>query len=242
MEERSMTLMSLTDLMLMQILCRFEYGFFDRRDAVREHRRGRGLAVEDRSPRQAPDAIVLHAMGFNRESHLSYDGVNAHFAVLRDGKVLYLHDISEYLNASHDFNRRGVAIEFAGNPPNANGGYYRPDRFGRHIPTREQIRAGRALVRALVDSRGITHIFGHRQSCGTKICPGPHLWYNIGRWAVQELGLSDGGAGYSTSNAYCTGRAIPESWLDPRWEIDLGQSSSFGAPDWMRRGMYCTPP
>jgi hypothetical protein len=242
MEERAVFTVNLAEVMLMQLLSRFEHGFFDRREDVKKHPGGKRLPVEDKSPRQDPDAVVLHAMGFNRLSYLRYDGVKAHFAVLRDGKVLYLHDISEYLNASHDFNRRGVAIEFAGNPPNANGNYYKPEKFGKHIPTREQILGGRALVRALVDARGVTQIFGHRQSCGSKICPGPHLWYNVGRWAVEQLGLSDGGEGYSTSNKYCTGRVIPESWLDEKWEIETSTASPFPAPDWMRSGMYCTPP
>jgi hypothetical protein len=111
MEERAMFTVNLAEVMLMQLLSRFEHGFFDRREDVKKHPGGKRLPVEDKSPRQDPDAVVLHAMGFNRLSYLRYDGVKAHFAVLRDGKVLYLHDISEYLNASHDFNRRGVAIE-----------------------------------------------------------------------------------------------------------------------------------
>ena len=87
MEERTMTLISLTELMLMQMLCRFEYGFYDRRDEVKKHRIGKRLPVEDKSPRQDPDAVVLHAMGFNRLSYWRYDGVKAHFAVLRDGRA-----------------------------------------------------------------------------------------------------------------------------------------------------------
>ena len=198
--------------------------FEDRREKVKKHPFGKERPVEHRRhPRSGIDAIVLHAMGFNRTRNRAskYDGINAHFAVLRTGEVLYLHDIEEYLNAAHDFNRRSISIEFAGNPPDEDGRVYKPRKFGLHIPTVEQILNGRKLVRALALSPtlNVRYIYGHKQSCDRKICPGPHIWYNVGRWAQLTLGLSDGGAGYKTANEYAIGRAIPVEWNDPQFAV-----------------------
>jgi len=194
--------------------------FHDRRAEVATHPTGKTRWVKKRQADREPlDAIVLHAMGFDRGNSVhSYDGVKAHFAVLRSGDILYLHHVSEYLNASHDFNRNSVAVEHAGNPPSERGKVANPSK-GEHIPTIQQIEAGRRLVRALKVAYGPRHIYGHKQSCGGKVCPGPHLWYNIGRWAVRYLGMSDGGAGFSVGNAFCTGRALPEAWDDPRFDL-----------------------
>src|SRR5262245_30238472 len=126
--------------------------FEDRRERVKKHRTGKEKPVDHmRHPRSGIDAIVLHAMGFNwtRTSASKYDGINAHFAVLRTGEVLYLHDVTEYLYSAHDFNRRSISIEFAGNPPDEDGRAHGRKTFGLHIPTVEQILNGRKLVRSL---------------------------------------------------------------------------------------------
>ena len=38
--------------------------------------------------------------------------------------------------------------------------------------------------------------------------PGPHIWKGVGQWALNELGLSDGGATFSVGS----GQPIPDSW------------------------------
>jgi len=222
------TSISVHQLLLFQQLSALRFN--DRREAVKKHYRGRTRHVMDQQKNRHPiDAIMLHSMSFDRGSSITaYDGVNAHFAVLRSGDVLYLHDIEEYLYASHDFNPRGIAIEFAGNPPGTDGKAYKAEKFGMHIPTLSQLESGRRLVRLLAQGRGIHYIYGHRQSC-SKICPGPHIWYNIGRWAVQTLGLSSGGAGYSTSNQYCGGKAIPAAWNDPQFDLYAITNASLDA-------------
>jgi hypothetical protein len=194
--------------------------FHDRREEVKTHRIGKTKAKDE--VRAPLDAVVLHSLSFDRGSSITrYDGVDAHFVVLRSGDILYLHDVSEYLNASHDFNDRGIAIEFAGNPPSETGKAYKAWKFGTHIPTLAQLDAGRKLVTVLARCFSLRYIYGHKQSCN-KICPGPHVWYNVGRWAVQTLGLSDGGTGFSTSNKYCTGVAFPASWSDPKYDLYAG--------------------
>lgn len=217
-------------------------GFHDRREAVSRHPKGSRRNIKRlASKRTHVDAVVAHSMGFDWGHGTSdlddYDAIKAHFAVLRGGQILYLHDCREYLFASHDFNARGIAIEFAGNPPSETGKAHNEKKFGRHIPTEEQIRAGRDLLRVLVRVLGISHVFGHRQSCA-KVCPGPHIWYNICRWGLKNLGLSDGGTGFSTGNKFCTGTAIPESWNDAKYSLDGG----YAIPEWQKDGNHCLMP
>lgn len=47
--------------------------------------------------------------------------VTAHFVIFPDGRVAQLHPTSARLLASHGFNERSVAIEFAGNLRSTNG-------------------------------------------------------------------------------------------------------------------------
>jgi hypothetical protein len=204
--------------------------FEDRREAVKKHRKGAKLPdTTKRHPRSGIDAIVLHAMGFvrNRSRPDKFDGVKAHFAVLRSGEILYLHDVEEYLHAAHDFNSRSISIEFEGNPPGTDGKAHAEAKLGAHVPTLQQIRSGRNLVTLLARSPtlNLRYIYGHRQSCA-KICPGPHIWYNVGKWATTALRLSDGGPGYTTSNKYCAGVGIPASWNDAQYDL----LTTAGAP------------
>ena len=63
---------------------------------------------------------------------------------------------------------------------------------------------------SLLDAdHGLTHVLAHRQSSGTRENdPGPDIWFDVGQWAVNTLGLKDGGPGLKID----TGNAIPEEW------------------------------
>lgn len=171
--------------------------------ALKERRKGR------RDPATVK-ALVLHQMAFSRGNNPDrYNGITAHYAILPNGSILQLHPVSALLWASNGFNRKSVAVEFAGNLPNTKGKCWQPRKFGCHKLTREQIEAGRYLVRYLKDRIGLTHIFAHRQALASREnCPGPDIWYNVGQWAVTNLGLSDGGPGYKIT----TGNPIPDAW------------------------------
>jgi hypothetical protein len=164
-------------------------------------------------------AVVLHQMAFSRGSREgAFDSVKSHYAVLRSGTVLYLHRAEDYLYASNGFNRYSVAIEFEGNFRDDRNRWWSSDTHGRHQPTAAQILAGRELVTHLRDTLGLTHVYAHRQAKSAKPnCPGPQIWYNVGDWAVRNLGLSDGGAGFAISTG--VGHAIPNTWRDSTNEI-----------------------
>jgi len=232
--------------------------YVDRSDPVKSNPIGKQQDKSNTSAgrgcdRSKIDTVTIHIMELARNSdETRFDGVNAHFAVLRSGTVLHLHDESEYLFASHDFNCRSIAVEFEGNYPykqQKNGQYlwwsdtYPTPRSKQDGPTVDQIVAGRALVKYFRDRHKIQNIFAHRQSCG-KVCPGPHLWFNIVKWGVEKLGLNDGGPGYTTSNDHCSGSIIPSHWRDEKWAIDLSKpfsNSTFSGPS-PTHGNICIPP
>ena len=57
---------------------------------------------------------------------------------------------------------------------------------------------------------GLTHVLAHRQSSHARDNdPGPEIWYQVGQWAVETLGLKDGGPGYKHPTG---GKPIPEQW------------------------------
>lgn len=135
------------------------------------------------------------------------DSISAHFVVLQNGIVYYTHDIEDYRSGSAG-RGRGVDVEFAGHFPHG----ATPDPAAR-VPA-EMIRAGRALVAAIVDAAPtITHIHPHGQiqgrqradnevcggrdsdnPCGSlDSCPGPDIWVNVGEWACRDQ--ASGGLG-----------------------------------------------
>jgi N-acetyl-anhydromuramyl-L-alanine amidase AmpD len=160
-------------------------------------------------------ALVLHQTGFSRGNNPNrYDRVTAHFVILPDGVILQLHPLRAYLYSSNGFNKGSVAVEFVGNFPSDRGRCWKPEKYGCHKLSKEQIQSGRALIKYLIQKIGLTHVLAHRQSSRTRgNDPGPDIWYHIGQWAVEKLDLKDGGHGFKIQN----GKPIPISWRN--WGI-----------------------
>lgn len=157
-------------------------------------------------------ALVLHQMACcfqPRDPLTRFLSLSAHFAILADGRILQLHPVSALMWASNGFNAGSVAVEFAGNFPNTSGKWWQGDKFGRNRLTQAQIEAGRYLVRYLMRSMGLKVVLAHRQSSGTRENdPGPDIWSQVGQWAVNTLGLKDGGPGFKVGS----GNPIPDAW------------------------------
>jgi len=188
-------------------------------------------------------ALVLHQMAccFKPKDPLKrFLSLNAHFAILADGRILQLHPASALLWASNGFNAGSVAVEFAGNFPSTAGKWWEGAKFGTDHVTKEQLEAGRYLVDYLKRTIGITHVLAHRQSSPTRENdPGPDIWYHVGQWAIENRGMKDGGPGFKVTQ----GNPIPDSWrnwgrpgashemfehemagLDARHEVQLGEA------------------
>lgn len=157
-------------------------------------------------------ALVLHQMACcaqRRDPLRSYLGIKAHYAILRDGRILQLHPVSALVWASNGFNARSVAVEFAGNFPDVRGRWWEGERMGRDRVTPAQLEAGRCLVRHLKRTIGLKTVLAHRQSSNSRENdPGPDIWFHVGQWAVDKLGLRDGGPGFKVG----TGKPILDAW------------------------------
>lgn len=180
-------------------------------------------------------ALVLHQMAccFKVKDPLTrFLKMAPHFAILPDGRILQIHPLQAYTPASNGFNAGSVAVEFAGNFPSTRGKWWiskslKTDaqrKANQNQVTPEQIESGRYLVQYLKRTMGLKTILAHRQSSGTRENdPGPDIWYNVGQWAVDNLGLSDGGPGFKVG----TGNPIPDLWrkwgeAKPQPEVEIG--------------------
>ena len=185
-----------------------------RRLSMRHSRGGFDIrqAQFNRSPAQIT-TIVLHQTHFFRggsqtltedESRdmdmgddFRMDHIIAHFVILREGDILYTHDVQYTLNSVSGL--PGIDIEIEGEYG------HRPSPQGSRL-SEAAIRAGRRLVNALahqIPTVRYIHPHGQIQQNPTKLytCPGPDIWMNIGEWAVDasrsKLGLiSDRTPGY----------------------------------------------
>jgi phosphatidylserine/phosphatidylglycerophosphate/cardiolipin synthase-like enzyme len=148
-------------------------------------------------------AFVLHHMAFKRRSRKtgqfsdpnSYLTTGAHFCIMFDGRIAQLYPLAKMIWHAQCTSPRSVSVEFEGNFPNIHGKWWiDKDGPNRDHPTNEQYEAGRFLVRYLQAVVGTTHILAHRQSADSRENdPGPDIWYNVGQWAIENLGLTDGG-------------------------------------------------
>lgn len=172
-------------------------------------------------------ALVLHQMAccFKvRDPLTRFLKMAPHFAILPDGRILQLHPVLSLTGASNGFNAGSVAVEFAGNFPDTRGKWWHGPQNGQNQVTAAQIEAGRYLVRYLIRTMGLKVILAHRQSSGTRDNdPGPDVWYHVGQWAVDTLGLKDGGPGFKID----TGKSIPDIWrtwgkAKPQPEFEFG--------------------
>ncbi|HMQ47773.1 MAG TPA: N-acetylmuramoyl-L-alanine amidase [Saprospiraceae bacterium] len=157
-------------------------------------------------------AVVLHHMAFKRlnkrgeySAPESYLRTRAHFCILFDGKIIQLYPISRKIWHSNCTSPGSVGIEFEGNFPNVDGKWWYPrdKKTGRITardedhPTKAQVEAGRFLVQYLQKVAGFKEVLAHRQSSEDRTNdPGPDIWYNVGQWAVNNLGMGDGGTGF----------------------------------------------
>lgn len=156
-------------------------------------------------------ALVLHQTAFSRGNAADkYDNIPVHFVITPDGKIVQLHPLPAYLWSSNDLNPRSVAVEFVGNFRDVRGNFYKPEEFGCHALTQAQIDAGRELIKYLKTRMPkFQHVLAHRQSSDQRDNdPGPEVWYHVGQWALDNLGLKDGGPNFSVG----TGKPIPQEW------------------------------
>lgn len=167
------------------------------------------------------DAIVLHQTGCAMP--LSPGGwvlLRAHVGIpaANEQHIYLTNPLTSLMYHANAFNRRSVGIEISGNLRGIEGDnrtYWKPGK-GPQIASESQIKATRKAIAWICSeaSRGggkITHILSHRQASKDRIGdPGSLVWQEVGMWAMDELGLSDGGPDYKVGSGY----RIPKEWCD----------------------------
>ncbi len=175
-----------------------------------------GKSFFRKTPRSVTDidSVVVHQMGFQRGSDPTrYLGVPAHYVIMPDGGVAQLHDWERYLYTSNGLNSRSLGVELAGNFPNANGTWWKPEQFGMDRPTPEQIKSLQKLLRyvkreLIRQNTDLKAVFAHRQSSGAKANdPGPDVWRGIYP-VFAELGVQD-----TRNFSIGSGKALPADWF-----------------------------
>lgn len=190
----------------------------------RAHAAGKHRDGGDRPWKQIT-GVCLHQTACNMgERPERYDTLGAHFAVLRSGRVVWVHDMDRVVWHGNSWNAGTVGIEIDGLFPGVLGDestvWNDPSTKIREVGQRvtpEQIEATKQLVRwicSVVASHAgdVCALVAHRQASeDRRDDPGSEAWQTIALPLHAELGLTDGGVGFKLG----TGFAIPESW-DPR--------------------------
>ena len=170
-------------------------------------------------------AFVLHHMAFKRRGGPNkqfsapegYLNTGSHFCIMLDGRIIQLHPVSRMIWHGNCLSPRSVAVEFEGNFPDVKGQWWYPTdkKTGKKIkinedtPTQAQYESGRFLASYLKIILGTTHILAHRQSSSSRVNdPGPDIWYNVGQWAIDNLGMTDGGPKFKCG----TGNPVLPAW------------------------------
>lgn len=172
-------------------------------------------------------SLVLHHMAFKRRDKQTgrysmpenYLRTRAHFCIFFDGRIAQLHPVSRMIWHSNCTSPRSVGVEFEGNFPNTEGKWwYSRDENGNiktrneDRPTKTQVEAGRFLMKYLQAVYGFDKILAHRQSSSSRTNdPGPDIWFNVGEWALKNLGVGDGGENGKEFSCK-TGKPIPPEW------------------------------
>jgi hypothetical protein len=158
------------------------------------------------------------------ERSARWNSLGAHFGVMRSGDVVWCHDLDKLVAHGNGWNSGTVGVEldglYAGIQGDRSTIWDDPSTASRekaHMLTAEMIVEAKMLIRWIcseVAAQGgqIRALVAHRQSSkNRRNDPGSAIWKNIALPLHEELGLSDGGIGFTLGE----GQAIPEAW-DPR--------------------------
>jgi hypothetical protein len=167
--------------------------------------------------------ITLHqtatVLGEKRERWFN---IPVQLGVTRGGQVLVLNGCEWVTWHGNGLNTADVGIEIDGYYEGVEGDirtFWRPQEDPNRVPltpTAVQIAAARMAVTWICDEvarhgGAIKFIHAHRQASDERQSdPGSRLWKEVGLWAQQTRGLSDGGKDFTLG----TGLKIPEAW-DP---------------------------
>jgi hypothetical protein len=193
----------------------------------------RDIAPKDKRKKKrklsAITAVVVHQTAANRTQETALrksKNVTCHVLVTPGGSVCINHPWEAYLYAGDLFNSFAVHVEFTGNFEGHPGkdDFYKPEKFGRSVPTDIQILRGRQVLKWLIheEKLDITMVLAHRQArtkmkskngnwkVAKVLDPGWQIYSMVVMWAERVLGL-ERRPQWTLGN----GATIPESWENP---------------------------
>lgn len=179
--------------------------------------------VHDAGPRpwSAISGICLHQTACDMgELAPRYDTIGAHAVVTRAGKAFWEHDFNRLIWHAQRWSPGTIGIEFNGLYAGVEGDpdtvWNDPSTARREIAqaiTTPMVATGRSLIKWAIaecarHGSRIRVIVAHRQSSrNRRNDPGSAIWQAVALPLIEELGLSDGGAGFTVG-----GLPIPVEW------------------------------
>lgn len=154
-------------------------------------------------------AVMLHQTDFVTHDMERMNYVICNYGIMRDGRILYLRPLDHLLN-SIGSDVHAIDIEIVGRYPSFQDIRAADTGAALSVPPPQQVRAARELVRWLKVEHGLPEIYTHVHFTA-KNCCGPHLWYNVGKWAVDTLHMTSPRGE----------RSVPRSWEDAALAINL---------------------
>ena len=166
--------------------------------------------------------ITLHQTACDLgEKAARWYSVPVQLGVTKAGAIFLLNRLTLNLPHANALNATTVGIEIDGRYAGVEDDlktYWRPPGDTTSKPQRApdaQLGAARAAVRWVCEEVArhggqIASLYAHRQASRYRQAdPGSRIWQEVGLWAQAELGLSDGGDGFTNG-----GLALPKVW-DP---------------------------
>lgn len=195
--------------------------FHDRRKfAAQAHGPNREWKVTSRPLAQVTGICLHQTACMMGERPERYDGTGAHVVVTRAGRVIWLHDWTHRVAAANGWNYGTVSIEIDGLYAGIDGDdstvWNDPSTPRRETGVELLVTtatAARATIRWICNQLpGVKLLVSHRQSSrDRRNDPGSAIWQRVALPMSKEMGLSDGGPGFT-----CGGSPIPFEW-DPRY-------------------------
>ena len=162
-----------------------------------------------------PVGVTLHQMGVSRSADPDdLTGVAGHFVIMRDGRVLWLHNLDKRVKNSAYKN--AIQVEVEGNFQSTRGKWWRGSTGNLPVHTLNPAQA-RSLPLLLAtlepwltpNSRGKFELGGHRMAASKARRgndPGPEIWTAAAPWAL--------GGNWELAPLLGEGTAIPAKWYD----------------------------
>lgn len=187
-------------------------------DISKDHQKPR-LYSSGRSPRSwgSITGVTLHQTGCTlSEAQTRWYPLNAHIGVLKNGTILLVNELTDFIWHAQGFSHHTIGIEFNGNfwGVDTDNSTWWAGGGPASFLTSEQKIASKVLLRYLIlrfseNNAVFKRVYAHRQASGDRLAdPGSEIWRLVAMPWMEEIGATDGGPEFK----YGTGRPIPKEW------------------------------